>query len=396
MKTLSVSTVTLGSATGTLTWDNSAGPSNNDTVTIGSKTYTFKTALTPTEGEVLLNGGGDAALLNLIRAINHTGTPDTDYKCAAANTQVSAASSVTAHAFAITALSAGLAGNSIATTETSANLAWGAATLSGGETISITGTIADTTFTRPAQQVTVGEFPTGNTNWSRSWQVSSDAVFCKRFGASGVAFLLPQLAEIAVTLEPTTTWAPLFTTQPDDLTDASNTSSSFTIAVSSELTTTYQWQVSTDSGANWSNLSNAGVYSGVTTVTLSISDNTGLGGYQYRCVATNAAGSTNSDAATLTLTPAILTESGNDSAVAPAQADFSITAEGQGTLTYQWQVNDGGGYDNIANGSSYSGATTAALAINPTNVGLNGYSYRCVVTTAYGSATSGAMTLTVT
>lgn len=118
-------------ATGTLTSDNTA-PSDGDTVTIGTKVYTFKTALTPTEGQVLINSTADAALLNLIRAINHTGTPGTDYQCAAANAFVSAAASVTSHAFAVTALTAGGAGNLIASTETSAHLSWGAATLTGG------------------------------------------------------------------------------------------------------------------------------------------------------------------------------------------------------------------------------------------------------------------------
>lgn len=118
-------------ASGTLT-SNNTNVSNNDTVTIGTKVYTFKTSLTPTEGEVLIGGSADASLLNLIRAINHTGTPDTDYKVAAANTQVSAVSSVTSHAFAVTALTAGTAGNSIAITETAVTLSWGAATLASG------------------------------------------------------------------------------------------------------------------------------------------------------------------------------------------------------------------------------------------------------------------------
>lgn len=125
-------------ATGTLTSDATA-PSDGDTVTIGTKVYTYKTTLTPTEGQVLINGGADAALLNLIRAINHSGTPGTDYFVAVANTQVSAATSVTSHAFAVTALANGTAGNAIATTETSSHLSWGAATLSGGVDVATTG-----------------------------------------------------------------------------------------------------------------------------------------------------------------------------------------------------------------------------------------------------------------
>lgn len=118
-------------ASGTITSDET-NVSNNDTVVIVNKTYTFKTSLTPAEGEVLIGADADASLLNLIRAINHTGTPNTDYKCAAAHTQVTAASSVTAHAFAVTAIYTGTGPNSYATTTTAAHLSWGAATLASG------------------------------------------------------------------------------------------------------------------------------------------------------------------------------------------------------------------------------------------------------------------------
>ena len=100
------------------------GAVNATTVTIGTKTYTFRTALTPLEGEVLIGADADASLLNLIRAINHTDTADTDYKCYAQHPHFAAAASVTAHAFAITARSAGLAATSLATTENSATLSW--------------------------------------------------------------------------------------------------------------------------------------------------------------------------------------------------------------------------------------------------------------------------------
>src|SRR4051812_26191113 len=69
-------------ASDTLT-SNNTNVTAADTVTVGTKVYTFRASLTPLEGEVLRGGSADASLLNLIRAINHTGTPDTDYKCAA-------------------------------------------------------------------------------------------------------------------------------------------------------------------------------------------------------------------------------------------------------------------------------------------------------------------------
>ncbi len=99
----------------------------NATVTIGNKIYTFKTALTPTEGQVLIGLDADASLLNLIRAINHTGTPDTDYKCAAAHTQVTAAASVTAHAFRVTAI---LPDVTLAVATSSGEIGWSGAAVS--------------------------------------------------------------------------------------------------------------------------------------------------------------------------------------------------------------------------------------------------------------------------
>lgn len=117
-------------ATGTLTSDATA-PSDGDTVTIDGKVYTFKTTLTPTEGQVLIGGSAAVALDNLKAAINHTGTPDTDYKCAAAHTSVTATTN-TNTTQVIEALVAGGAGNLLATTENGTHTSFGAATLTGG------------------------------------------------------------------------------------------------------------------------------------------------------------------------------------------------------------------------------------------------------------------------
>lgn len=111
---------------------NNTNVADGATVTIGTKVYTFKTALTPTEGEVLIGADADASLLNLIRAINHSGTPGTDYSVAAANPDVTAATAVTAHAFQVRATANGALGNLVATSETSATLSWTGAYLAGG------------------------------------------------------------------------------------------------------------------------------------------------------------------------------------------------------------------------------------------------------------------------
>jgi hypothetical protein len=105
---------------------------NNDTVTLGASTYTFKTTLTPANGEVLIGADAAASLLNLARAINNSGgTPGTDYQVAAANASASAGT-IVGSTIPLTALTAGTAGNSIALAETSAQLSVSGATLLGG------------------------------------------------------------------------------------------------------------------------------------------------------------------------------------------------------------------------------------------------------------------------
>jgi hypothetical protein len=154
---------------GTLTSDNT-NVANNATVTIGTKVYTFKDTLTPAEGEVLIGGDADASLLNLINAINHTGTPDTDYKCAAVHPLVSAAVSVTSHHFAITAKTKGVAGNAIVLSETSAHLSADGTGFLGGTTAGVDGTvgaaytlIADTSYLYYA----IAANTITGTNWRR-------------------------------------------------------------------------------------------------------------------------------------------------------------------------------------------------------------------------------------
>jgi hypothetical protein len=116
-------------ATGILTA--SAAPADGDTVTIDTVTYTFRTALTPAEGEVLIGGTAATALTNLQSAINHTGNPGTDYSCAAAHPTVTATAN-TATTQAVAADTKGTSGDSIVTTAVSSNLSWGAATLASG------------------------------------------------------------------------------------------------------------------------------------------------------------------------------------------------------------------------------------------------------------------------
>lgn len=119
-------------AVGTLTSDATA-PSNNETVVIGGVTYTYKTTLTGASFEVLIGASAAAALDNLKIAINNSGgTPGTEYGLGTTAHPSVSATTNTDTTQVVQALAIGTPGNAITTTETSAHLAWGAATLASG------------------------------------------------------------------------------------------------------------------------------------------------------------------------------------------------------------------------------------------------------------------------
>jgi hypothetical protein len=128
---------------GTLTHDGTI-PDNNSTVTVGAKTYTLKTALTPAANEVLIAGSADAAMLNLARAVNLTGTPGTDYGAATtinaesfAESTVTAANTIAIVSKSITGAAVALSASSVPNSHITASVATlaavaSAAVLSGG------------------------------------------------------------------------------------------------------------------------------------------------------------------------------------------------------------------------------------------------------------------------
>ena len=113
-------------ATSTIT---GAAPANSNTFVLNGKTYTFKTALTPAEGEILLGANATAAWLNAKNAINSGGVNGTDYQVAAPHPTIQATASNSTTA-SIRAILPGAAGNLLTTTATGVTVT--AATLAGG------------------------------------------------------------------------------------------------------------------------------------------------------------------------------------------------------------------------------------------------------------------------
>ncbi|HBF87079.1 MAG TPA: hypothetical protein DDX39_00445 [Bacteroidales bacterium] len=105
-----------------------------------------------------------------------------------------------------------------------------------------------------------------------------------------------------------------------------------------------------------------------------------------------------SETGTINALPAITTQPTSTSISAGTSTSYTVVASGA-SLTYQWQVNTGSGWNNITLAGSnptYANWTTATLNVNTVVIGNNGYQYRCIVSgTCAPSVTSNAATLTV-
>lgn len=198
--------------------------------------------------------------------------------------------------------------------------------------------------------------------------------------------------------------APTVTLQPtDQLNICVGSNATFTTTVTGFAPLTYQWQESTDGGATWGNLADAGIYSGTATNALTLTGVTaGLNNIQYRLNIVNTCGNATSNTALLTI-PAGPAISGYSpisliNSICSGNTNFQVTATGNG-LTYQWQesTDNGTTWANLVNVAPYSGATTNQLDfsnIPPPN--LDGNRYRVIITDNCGNQiTSLVMTLNV-
>ncbi|MEA3450970.1 MAG: T9SS type A sorting domain-containing protein, partial [Bacteroidota bacterium] len=74
-------------------------------------------------------------------------------------------------------------------------------------------------------------------------------------------------------------------------------------------------------------------------------------------------------------------------------ASFKILAAN--TDSYQWQLDDGSGFLNITDNAVYSNSTTSTLQIKGATLGMDGYTYRCVLTNSQASVNSSSANLYV-
>lgn len=189
---------------------------------------------------------------------------------------------------------------------------------------------------------------------------------------------------------------PVIGTEPVNATICQNMNTSFTLAATGTALS-YLWQV--NDGSGWANTTNGSLYSNVTTNTLNITAATvSMNTYQYRCIVSGTC-APNDTSAVVTLTvnmlPKINTDPVSSTICAGNNTSFSVAAVGT-AIVYQWQVNDGTGWTNVANAGVYTNATTNALDITAATASMNMYQYRCIVSgTCSPNDTSDVVTLRV-
>ena len=201
---------------------------------------------------------------------------------------------------------------------------------------------------------------------------------------TGIAGATTQTRDITYTIQPGT--GPAVSVQPQAQTACAGTNAVFSVTAAGALS--YQWQVSTNGGGSFSNIS--GATSSTYTAT---SVTTGMNNNQYRVLITGQCNTTTSNAALLTVqtAPAITAQPQNTTLCMGSNATFNVTANATG-IAYQWQISTNGG----TSFSPIGGATTNSYTENSITTGMNNNQYRVVVTgTCAPAATSNAGTLTV-
>lgn len=152
----------------------------------------------------------------------------------------------------------------------------------------------------------------------------------------------------------------------------------------------YQWMAGAVGSGIYTNLPNAGEFSGVNTPTLTISNVSTNDQLDYVVSVSNVNGSSNSPPATLSVIPVGLT------GPVPAQqiiyagypAQFTVNDIGGVAITNSWQL---AGID-LTDGGTFSGTATTNLVISSVNL-TNLGNYLTIASTAYGSVTSSVASL---
>ena len=163
---------------------------------------------------------------------------------------------------------------------------------------------------------------------------------------------------------------PAIYSEPSDQTVNVGQIATFSIGASSNGSLDFLWQVSTNDGGNWNDLSDNATYHNVTSSTLSVTSNAGLNGYRYRCLAINSFGSTPSDSALLTVGSSLVITSPDWLPDGEVGSSYSIQLNASGGQPpYHWYLPGGTaslppGTMNLSDSGILSGTPSTAGTYN--------------------------------
>jgi uncharacterized repeat protein (TIGR03803 family) len=182
---------------------------------------------------------------------------------------------------------------------------------------------------------------------------------------------------------------PLITSQPVSQAVFQGMDASFTVGTASNALQYYQWQF--DNGSSQSNLRDGGSISGSGTATLTVRNVSAANVGAYSVVITNAAGSTTSAVAFLSIVPwrpVITAQPASQTILPGSTTTFTVAAVGTQPFTYRWQKNG----TSLTNGDSIGGSDTSTLTVTNATAASVG-TYSVVVSNSLGSATSAGAVL---
>jgi hypothetical protein len=137
------------------------------------------------------------------------------------------------------------------------------------------------------------------------------------------------------------------------------------------------------------NVSSCGSY------TWSVNGQTYSSSGQHTATLTNVSGCDSVITLNLTINNvAVTTEPTDQTAALGTSAQFSLAAQGA-SLSYQWQRDQGTGFQNVTNGGQYSGATTNAQTVSNITLNNNNNAFRCIVSSGTCKDTSATAILKV-
>ncbi|MEJ0105656.1 MAG: proprotein convertase P-domain-containing protein [Bacteroidota bacterium] len=173
------------------------------------------------------------------------------------------------------------------------------------------------------------------------------------------------------------------TAGPADVTVCENNDAVFSVTTEGG-TPHYQWQQSIN-GTDWTDIGTDVSSLTIPTVTAA------MNGYKYHVIVNNTAPCEPVTSPDVTLT--VHTEAVLDVLLpvdvtginSGTPASFSVSASGDESFSYQWQVShNGGAFTDISDNGTYSGSATFKLDIGSASANLNNNQYRCIVAGSCG------------